>query len=170
MKEKEIYLAGGCFWGTQHFLGLVPGVISTEVGYANSIVPNPSYKEVCTGKTEAAETVKVVYDADTVSLPFLLNLYFKTIDPTSVDRQGGDVGRQYRTGIYFTDPADRPVIEECIAKLQQSYSKPIAIEVLPLENFYSAEEYHQDYLDKNPNGYCHIDPSLFKMAREAHEK
>lgn len=169
MTDKTIYLAGGCFWGTEHFLKLVEGVTDTEVGFANSIIPNPGYKEVCTGTTNAAETVKVVYDADAVSLPFLLSLYFKTIDPTSLNRQGGDHGTQYRTGIYYTDPADRPVIEKAVAELAGAYSKPIVIEVMPLQNFYKAEDYHQDYLDNNPGGYCHIDPSLFELARKAKE-
>ena len=156
MKDKaEIYLAGGCFWGTEHFLKQIRGVEKTEVGYANSQVPNPTYKEVCTGNTGAAETVKVVYDPQTVGLDLLLNLYFQTIDPTSVNRQGGDSGLQYRTGIYYTDKKDVPVIE------------PIAIEVMPLANFYAAEEYHQDYLDKNVDGYCHINPKLFELARKA---
>ena len=150
MKDKaEIYLAGGCFWGTEHFLKQIRGVEKTEVGYANSQVPDPTYKEVCTGNTGAVETVKVVYDPQTVSLDLLLNLYFQTIDPTSVNRQGGDSGLQYRTGIYYT--------------------KPIAIEVMPLVNFYAAEEYHQDYLDKNVGGYCHINPRLFELARKANE-
>ena len=161
MKDKaEIYLAGGCFWGTEHFLKQIRGVEKTEVGYANSQVPDPTYKEVCTGNTGAVETVKVVYDPQTVSLDLLLNLYFQTIDPTSVNRQGGDSGLQYRTGIYYTDKDDALVIED---------AKPIAIEVMPLVNFYAAEEYHQDYLDKNVGGYCHINPRLFELARKANE-
>ena len=166
MDTKTIYLAGGCFWGTEHFMKLIHGVESAEVGYANSVVPNPTYREVCTGKTGAAETVKVVYDADEVSLPFLLSLYYKTIDPTSLNRQGNDRGTQYRTGIYYTDPAELPAIEKSLAELQKHYSKPLAIEVGTLQNFYPAEDYHQDYLDKNPGGYCHISPGLFKLAKE----
>lgn len=169
MNTKEIYLAGGCFWGTEHFIGLVPGVISTEVGYANSRVANPTYRQVCTGDTGAAETVKVVYDADSVSLPFLLDLYYKTIDPTSLNRQGNDRGTQYRTGIYYTDPADSAVIAKSLSGLQASYNVPLAIEMSRLQNFYPAEDYHQDYLDKNPGGYCHIDPELFKLARTARD-
>lgn len=167
MNQKTIYLAGGCFWGTEHFLALVPGVVDTEVGYANSNVPNPSYREVCTGTTGAAETVKVIYDSDSVTLPFLLDLYYKTIDPTSLNRQGNDRGTQYRTGIFYTDSLERPVIEKSLAELQKSYSCPLAIEVAPLKNFYPAEDYHQDYLDNNPGGYCHINPSLFRMAKMA---
>ena len=169
MDIRTIYLAGGCFWGTEHFLGLVHGVQSTEVGYANSRVPNPSYREVCTGKTGAAETVKVEYDAAEVSLPFLLSLYYQTIDPTSLNKQGNDRGTQYRTGIYYTEPSQLPLIEKSLAELQAHYSKPLAIEVGPIENFYPAEEYHQDYLDKNPGGYCHINPGLFKLAKEVRD-
>lgn len=164
---KEMYFAGGCFWGTEHFMKQINGVKSTEVGYANSRVENPTYQEVCTGNTDAAETVKVVYDPKEVNLDLLLDLYFKTIDPTSLNRQGGDRGTQYRTGIYYIDPSDLPVIESAIQLLASKYQKPIVIEVKPLTNFYKAEDYHQDYLDKNVGGYCHIDPSLFELARKA---
>ena len=167
MNTKTIYLAGGCFWGTEHFMSMIPGVENAESGYANSNVPNPSYREVCTGKTGAAETVKVTFNANKVSLPFLLDLYYQTIDPTSLNKQGNDRGTQYRTGIYYTDPSELPVIEKSLAALQEKYTRPLAIEVAPLKNFYPAEEYHQDYLDKNPGGYCHISPGLFKLAREA---
>lgn len=171
MKDTEtIYFAGGCFWGTEHFMKQIPGVISTTTGYANSTVDNPSYRQVCTGDTHAAETVEVTFKPDSVSLPFLIDLYFKTIDPTSVNRQGGDSGTQYRTGIYYTEPSQRDIIEREIAALARGYQKPLAVEVKPLENFWPAEDYHQDYLEKNPGGYCHIDPSLFAMARNAREK
>ena len=171
MKDKaEIYLAGGCFWGTEHFLKQIRGVEQTEVGYANSQVPNPTSKEVCTGNTGAVETVKVVYDPRTVDLDLLLDLYFQTIDPTSVNRQGGDSGLQYRTGIYYIDKDDAPVIEAAIKDLAKDYAKPIAIEVMPLVNFYAAEEYHQDYLDKNVGGYCHINPKLFELAQKANAR
>lgn len=162
---KTIYLAGGCFWGTAHLFSLVPGVTDATAGYANSIVENPSYKEVCTGRTQAAETVKVDYDNTKVGLTDLLKLYFKSIDPISVNRQGGDVGTQYRTGIYFTDPADLPVIEAQVATIQRRNTERVAVEVMPLKNFYPAEEYHQDYLYKNPDGYCHVNPTLFKEAK-----
>lgn len=161
-----IYLAGGCFWGTAHLMSLVPGVVSTTPGYANSDVKNPSYQLVCTGTTHAAETVRVDYDDDVVSLTDLIMLYFKSIDPTSVNRQGGDSGTQYRTGIYYTDPADAAVVDTLLATLQRRHSEPIAIESGPLKNFYPAEDYHQDYLVKNPGGYCHVNPDLFREARE----
>ena len=164
---KEIYLAGGCFWGTEHFLKQIEGVEATQVGYANGNIANPTYQQVCTGNTDFAETVKVQYDPGKVDLPFLIDLYFKTIDPTSVNRQGNDRGSQYRTGIYYTDPADLPVIKQTVQSLATGYPRPLAVEIKPLENFYPAETYHQDYLDKNPNGYCHINPALFDMARKA---
>lgn len=165
--QAEIYFAGGCFWGTEHFLKQIKGVKSTQVGYANSTVANPSYEQVCSGMTNAAETVKVVYDPEEVDLDLLLELYFQTIDPTSLNRQGNDRGTQYRTGIYYIDENNIPTINKAIKALSTQYSKPVAIEVKPLENFYPAETYHQDYLDKNPNGYCHINPALFEMARKA---
>ena len=169
MKTKTIYLAGGCFWGTEHFFKQVPGVVSTEVGYANSNVPNPSYKQVCSGMTGAAETVKIEYNPDSVSLPFLLDLYFKTIDPTSLNRQGNDYGTQYRTGIYYTDSADKSVVNKSLSILQDRIGKPIAIESGELKNFYPAEDYHQEYLTNNPDGYCHINPALFAYARNARD-
>lgn len=164
--EKTIYLAGGCFWGTDHLFSLVPGVIATQAGYANSNVANPSYEEVCTGATGAAETVRVVYDDSKVSLTELLKLYFRSIDPLSLNRQGNDVGTQYRTGIYYSDSGDAPVVEAQIATIQRRHREPLAVEHGLLENFYPAEDYHQDYLYKNENGYCHVDPALFKEARE----
>lgn len=162
---KTIYLAGGCFWGTAHLFSLVPGVTATTAGYANSNVPEPSYKLVCTGVTNAAETVKVDYDDSLVGLTDLLSLYFRSIDPLSLNRQGGDSGTQYRTGIYYTSEEDIPAIEAMIATIQRRHKEPLAVEFGPLRNFYPAEEYHQDYLVKNPDGYCHVDPALFKEAR-----
>ena len=155
MRTKTIYLAGGCFWGCQKYFDLLPGVLETEVGYANGPTANPSYEEV---KHHAghAETVRVVYDADALPLGKLLKADFAVIDPTSVNRQGEDEGIQYRTGIYRVDGEDAPVIDEALAELAKGYDRPLAVENLPLSNFYSAEEYHQKYLDKNPGGYCHI--------------
>lgn len=163
----EIYLAGGCFWGTEKYIDGVHGVISTDVGYANGRTANPSYEDVCHRETGHAETVHVVYDPEKVTLSFLLEIYYQAINPVSVNRQGGDTGSQYRTGIYYVDSNDEPVIRASIQKLQQKYEQPIAIEVKPLENYYPAEEYHQKYLDKNPNGYCHIGKEKFKKASQA---
>lgn len=164
---KEIYLAGGCFWGTEHYIKQVDGVVATEVGYANGNIANPTYEDVCTDRTGYAETVHITYDPQKVSLEFLLQLYFKAIDPTSIDQQGHDKGTQYRTGVYYVDPADKAVIEKVFAAEQRQLNEHIAVENLPLSNFYRAEEYHQDYLVKNPTGYCHLPTLLFEYARKA---
>lgn len=163
---QTIYLAGGCFWGTQHYFDCLPGVVSTEVGYANGKTAAPTYEQVKYDGTGHAETVKVIYDPARISLEELLEQYYKVIDPTSVNKQGEDEGVQYRTGIYYTAPADRTVAEASLAELQKRYDKPLAVELKPLEHFYTAEEYHQKYLVKNPAGYCHISPALFEAARQ----
>lgn len=167
---KEIYFAGGCFWGTEHFMQQIDGVLTTQVGYANGNKTNPTYEEVCTGTTDFAETVKVIYNPEKADLPFLIDLYFKTIDPTSLNRQGFDVGTQYRTGIYYVEYADKEVIERTVGRLAANYDAPLQVEIRPLENFYPAEGYHQKYLDKHPGGYCHIHPDLFEIARKARMK
>lgn len=164
---KEIYLAGGCFWGTEHFFKQIDGVAETEVGYANGITENPTYKEVCTDKTRYAETVRIVYNPERVGLRFLLQMFFKAINPLSVNQQGHDVGTQYRTGIYYTDENDLPIIDQMYQAEQAKYEVPLAVEKMPLVNFCRAEDYHQDYLDKNPDGYCHLPLELFKFAKEA---
>ena len=161
---KEIYLAGGCFWGIEKYLAMIKGVVSTQVGYANGNTENPSYEEVCRKGTGHAETVKVSYDSAQVSLDRILELFYSAIDPTAKNKQGNDIGTQYRTGIYYSDDQDQAVIQSSLRKLQLSYDQPIAVEALPLENYYSAEEYHQKYLDKNPGGYCHIGKDTFKKA------
>lgn len=165
----EIYLAGGCFWGAEHFLKQIDGVIETQVGYANGNGADPTYEEVCTDKTGFAETVKVTYDPYRLPLSLLVQLYFKSIDPTSLNRQGGDRGTQYRTGIYYTNESDRFVILAEKQKLAAAYRQPIVVEVLPLKNFFDAEDYHQDYLIKNPTGYCHLPAALFEMAKQANK-
>ena len=164
---KEIYLAGGCFWGTEHYFKQIDGVVDTEVGYANGTTENPTYKDVCTDKTGFAETVHVIYNPVKVSLKFLLEMYFKAIDPTSINQQGHDTGTQYRTGVYYTDSTDEATISRVFDEEQKHIQGKIAVENLPLKNFYTAEDYHQDYLDKNPNGYCHLPQRLFEFARKA---
>ncbi len=164
---SEIYLAGGCFWGLEQYLASINGVKETEVGYANGKTANPTYEEVCHQNTGHAETVRIRYDREQISLPFLLTLFYEAIDPTAINRQGNDRGTQYRTGIYYTDDRDRPVIDASIAALQKEVAAPIAIEVKPLENFAPAEEYHQKYLKKNPGGYCHISKETYKKAEAA---
>lgn len=162
-----IYLAGGCFWGVEKFMASVNGVIDAQSGYANGVSESPTYAEVVTGRTGHAETVRVEYDPEVAPLDFLLDLFYQAIDPTSVNRQGNDVGSQYRSGIFYSDPADREVIEDSLARLQERYDRRLAIRAEPLTNFTPAEEYHQDYLDKNPGGYCHISPALFRKAATA---
>jgi methionine-R-sulfoxide reductase/methionine-S-sulfoxide reductase len=166
---KEIYLAGGCFWGTEQYLQNIKGIIATEVGYANGKTENPTYEAVCHNNTGHAETVKVKYDDTILGLEFILNLYYDVINPISVNRQGGDTGVQYRTGVYYVDRSDEIIIRNSINELQKKYKEKIAIEVKPLINYYKAEEYHQKYLDKNPNGYCHIGKDKFKKAKEAED-
>ncbi|MBP1743527.1 MAG: methionine sulfoxide reductase [Firmicutes bacterium] len=153
---KSIVFAGGCFWGIEAYFKRIDGVLSTEVGYANGTAKNPDYKMVCRGGTGFAEACRIDYDEGRLSLEALLEAFWKVIDPTVSDRQGPDIGNQYRTGIYYTDPADLPALLRSRDQEQIKYSKRIVTEILPLENFYEAEEYHQDYLDKNPGGYCHI--------------
>ena len=160
----EIWLAGGCFWGLEKYFSRVRGVIMTSVGYANGTAVSPTYKQVCTGTTGCAETVHVVYNPEILHLARLLSLYMQAIDPTSLNRQGGDIGEQYRTGIYYTDEKDLPVINAEIKKVDAECSEPVVVEVKPLSSYYLAEEYHQDYLKKNPAGYCHIGDKLCAAA------
>ena len=168
--NKEIYFAGGCFWGAEEFFSKIPGVEKTEVGYANSIMPNPDYKQVCSGATGATETVKVTYNPEKVSLSDLVWNFFRIIDPLSVNRQGNDRGTQYRTGVYFENPNDKKIIEEIFEEEQGKYGVPLAVELLPLSSFYKAEEYHQDYLKKNPGGYCHINLDAIPFRQKPRSK
>ena len=167
---KEIYLAGGCFWGTEHYIKQIEGVINTEVGYANGTTPNPTYEEVYTDRTGYAETVRIAYDEAQVSLATILELYFYAIDPTSLNRQGGDCGTRYRTGIYYKSIDDLRIIEQEYQRVASQYDKPLAVEIEPLHNFYAAEEYHQDSLEKNPQGYCHIPRTLMDRVKELVKK
>ena len=174
MTNRTIYLAGGCFWGTQKFFDQFHGVVSTEVGYANgpddvnspddknSPASAPTYQDVCNNSGHA-ETVRIDYDDSVLSLTVLLNYYFLVIDPLSVNKQGGDVGIQYRTGIYYTSEEQLPEIEAVYREQEEKAGAKLAVELEPLRNFYSAEEYHQKYLDKNPGGYCHIPARYFHL-------
>lgn len=156
---KKIYLAGGCFWGVEAYMKRINGVIDANSGYANGITENPTYEDVIYNGTGHAETVEVTYNSEKIGLETLLKYYFRIIDPTSLNKQGNDKGTQYRTGIYYTELEDKEVIEKEITLLQKNYPKKIMVEVTPLIRFDLAEDYHQDYLKKNPNGYCHIDLS-----------
>lgn len=159
---KKIYFAGGCFWGVEAYLKKINGVIDTSVGYAQGQTKNPTYQEVCSQKTGHTETCEIVYDDQIVSLLTLLKHLFRVIDPTSINKQGSDIGPQYRTGIYYVDYNDLGVIEDFILKSQSNYEKEIVVEVEKLNDYFLAEDYHQDYLTKNPNGYCHINLNAFK--------
>ncbi len=153
--EHTIYLAGGCFWGLEAYMERIYGVKKAIVGYANGKSDQTNYHEL--QNTDHAETVKVEFDPHQISLDKLLLYYFKVIDPTSLNQQGNDRGRQYRTGIYYVDSKDEPIIAKALARLQSHYKQKVRVELEPLKNFVVAEEYHQDYLKKNPGGYCHID-------------
>lgn len=166
--QKEIYLAGGCFWGVESVLKLIDGVVSTEVGYANGSTDNPSYQDVCSSSGHA-ETVHLIYDPKKVSLEHILEAFFLAIDPTSINRQGNDRGVQYRTGIYYVDENDLEPIRAELDELAKHYEKPIAIELAPIVNFYRAEDEHQAYLEKNPGGYCHIGQSTFDAVKRMNE-
>lgn len=163
---KTIYFAGGCFWGTEHYMSQFDGVVETTVGYANGSVADPAYEEVYTDQTGHVECVKVVYDDEMISLATLCRLFFRSIDPLLLNRQGGDIGTRYRTGIYWNDTDDQAVVEEVYAEIQRKYNEPLVVEKSPLKCFYSAEEYHQKYLVKNPEGYCHLSLSTLKSAAE----
>ncbi len=154
---REIYFAGGCFWGVEEYFSRIPGVVETSVGYANGSTKNPDYRSVCSGRTGHAETVRLLYDPQRVSLATLTRQFFTIINPLSVNRQGNDVGSQYRTGIYYSHAPDREELAALMAEVQAGYQQRLAVELLPLHNYWPAEEYHQDYLKKNPGGYCHID-------------
>lgn len=167
---REIYFAGGCFWGTEHYFKQVRGVVATEVGYANGNTEQPTYEEVYADTTGYAECVHITYDEDVVSLELLLRLFFESIDPLSLNQQGGDIGTRYRTGIYYSLEDDLPTIRRVYSQVAQSLGAELAVEVGPLRNFFTAEEYHQDYLDKNPAGYCHIPRSMMLVAYHANRQ
>ena len=161
---QTIYLAGGCFWGVQKYFDQFEGVIATEVGYANGPEEAPSYRDVCNSSGHA-ETVKIEYDPEVISLTELLGYYFMVVDPLSVNKQGNDCGIQYRTGIYYTDENQLPEIKDVYKEQEEKAGAELAVEMEPLKNFYTAEEYHQKYLDKNPGGYCHIPRKMFSVEK-----
>ena len=177
MKKETIYLAGGCFWGTEYYMNTIDGILETRVGYALGEKPlwnaplrdHVTYEEVCSHSGHA-ETVEVVYDSDAISLKEVLKEYAYTIDPTSLGRQGMDVGIQYRTGIYTLSEEQKQIAADFLKELQKDYRQPIMVENLPLRQFIPAEEYHQDYLEKNPGGYCHINFEKIKEMKQQHEK
>ena len=156
---RTIYLAGGCFWGVQRFFSLAKGIADTEVGYANGTLVNPSYEDLKHGLDDASETVRIAYDEQTISLEKILELYLRIVDPYSVNHQGEDYGVQYRTGIYYQDDEEKKAVRDYLSEHLRPDHK---IEVLPLRHFYPAEEYHQQYLEKHPDGYCHVNMAILR--------
>lgn len=159
---KEIILAGGCFWGVEAYFQRLAGIIKTVVGYTDGVAESPTYKEVCSGTTNHTEACKIEYDETVITLEKILEHFFRIIDPTSLNRQGNDIGTQYRTGIYYKDTADKEIIEKFIDKKSKELVKPIVVDVKKESRFWDAEEYHQNYLIKNPGGYCHVNLNLIK--------
>ena len=159
---KKIVVAGGCFWGVEEYYRRLKGVEATRVGYAQGLLENPSYQEVCSGKTLHAEVAEIAYDPSVLPLTKVLEHLFRIIDPTSLNKQGNDVGTQYRVGVYPVDPEDMDVIKAVVSEKQKEFTKPLVLEVEYLRDFYDAETYHQKYLVKNPGGYCHVNMGLIK--------
>ena len=159
---KRIVLSGGCFWGVEGYYKLLKGIVDTNVGYTNGNIENPTYEDLLSGKATHAEAIELFYKEDEISLEQILEHLFRFIDPTSLNKQGGDVGIQYRTGIYYKDLSDKEVIDKFMKKMNEKYNNKVAVEVKEELGFYLAEDYHQDYLDVNPNGYCHVDFGLIK--------
>ena len=157
--NKTIYLAGGCFWGVEAYYKNLKGVVDTTVGYANGKMKNPRYEDLKYGMADHAETLKLVYDDNILTIETILEHFLRFVDPYSIDKQAHDIGHQYRSGIYFVDEKEKDIIKNYFDNVLDDNYK---IEILPLINFYEAEEYHQDYLDKNPNGYCHVNLNLLK--------
>lgn len=160
--EKRLILAGGCFWGVEAYYQKLKGIVTTNVGYANGNIENPTYEQVCSGVATHAEVVEVIYNSNEITLEKVLEHFFRMINPFSLNKQGNDIGIQYRSGLYYENDDDKKIIEEFIKKEQIKYNKKIVVEVEELQNYYLAENYHQDYLLKNPTGYCHIDMSLIR--------
>lgn len=167
-RYQDIYFAGGCFWGTEKYFKLIKGVVFTEVGYANGDTENPTYEQVYTDTTGYAECVHVRYDIQETTVRTLTEMFFKAIDPTSVNQQGEDKGTRYRTGVYYVDPEKQgigAVLKLVFEEQSRIYGK-LAVELMPLKNFVRAEDCHQDYLDKHPDGYCHLSPEIFEYAKK----
>ena len=166
---KEIYLAGGCFWGMEKAFKALNGIVDTTVGYANGNISNPTYEQVKTSTTNFRETLKIIYDDEIISLNKILKAYFICIDPSQKDGQKEDIGSQYQTGVYYIDKNDYPIINDYF-NIEKSKYNEFYVELKELENFYNAEEYHQDYLTKNPDGYCHISNKEYLEIKRLNEE
>lgn len=157
---KKIWLAGGCFWGVEAYFLQLKGVLDTRVGYGQGITDQPTYQQVCSGTTGFTEVCEVTYDEKLLPLPKLLEHFFRIIDPTSINRQGPDRGTQYRSGVYYSSDDEKEIIVNFINERQQHYMDSIVVEVEPVKSFFPAEDYHQRYLEKTPDGYCHVNLGL----------
>lgn len=167
MTSESIVLAGGCFWCVEAVFRRYPGVISADSGYAGGTTPNPSYEQVCTGGTGHAEVVKVEFDSDRVSLDEILDLFWRAHDPTTLNRQGADVGTQYRSAVFYRDDSQRAIAEKSRDRAQSEFADPIVTEIVRLDTFYPAEQYHRDFYENNPrHGYCRvvIEPKIRKVG------
>ncbi len=162
MMRKRIVFGGGCFWGVEAYFKRLKGVLATSVGYANGNKPNPTYEELKAYVANHVEACEIIYDADTIGLTTLLGHLFRFLDPFTINRQGHDIGVQYRSGIYYKDPDDLKVIQAFISQEQTKTTKKIVVEIEEEREYYLAEAYHQDYLTKNPYGYCHVDLRLIR--------
>jgi methionine-S-sulfoxide reductase len=149
-------LAGGCFWGVEELVRKLPGVVDTTVGYAGGTLDKPRYEDVKTGRTGHAESLQIEFDPSKISFDDILDFFFRLHDPTTANRQGNDIGTQYRSAIFYHDEAQRDAAQRAIQRAEPKWSRPIVTEVVAFTNFYPAEDYHQDYLQHRPNGYtCH---------------
>jgi methionine-S-sulfoxide reductase len=162
-KLEAATFAGGCFWGLEHYFKQLPGVVDVKVGYAGGDTANPTYKHVVTGKTGHAESIQILFDPQKISYTILLKHFFRIHEPTSLNRQGNDYGTQYRSAIFYHSPQQLEDIQKLLPEIQKKHYKKIVTQIIPAGKFYLAEEYHQDYLTKNPGGYCHIDMGLLKV-------
>lgn len=160
MGNQTIYLAAGCFWGIEAYMKKLDGVLDTEVGYMGGVAPKPSYKQVCTGKTGHAETVRIVFDQTRLPLARLLKHFYRLHNPSSLNRQGNDIGSQYRSAIFYTNDQQLEMAKQQLVSWGQEHNRKAVTEISKAREFYPAEDYHQDYLDKNPGGYCHVDLKL----------
>lgn len=158
--EKRIVIAGGCFWGVEAYYKRLKGVNKTSVGYVNGNIKNPTYEDLKKHIATHAEACEIFYDPNIISLDTLLTHMFRFIDPFSLNKQGGDIGIQYRTGIYYQDEEDLQVIKDFMKKMEAKFNRKLAVEVEKEAGYYFAEDYHQDYLTKNPHGYCHVNLDL----------
>lgn len=158
--------AGGCFWGLEHYFQQLPGVVQVRSGYTGGSLPNPSYEQVCTGKTGHAEAIEILFDPKQISYATLLKHFWRIHDPYSLNRQGNDIGTQYRSAVFYHSPEQKKTLEDSLSQLSKKTKKKIVTQIASATTFYAAEDYHQNYLVKNPGGYCHIDMGLLKIPVE----